>query len=129
HHMMNHMVRQVGPRIRGMMNVMDYDQAMPNAPEPKNVLDTEAFKTPGYPQEMIGMMMSQEMSAESIAAYKAPRETRGMRRDWWKGVHGLMTVLRVLPDELYDRVMNSNEPVADGEIFDAIVKGNYKKKR
>jgi hypothetical protein len=128
HHMMNHMVRQVGPRIRGMMNVMEYDSAMPNAPEPKNVLDTEVFKTPGYPQEMIGMMMSREMSAESIAAYKAPRETRGMRKDWWKGVHGLMTVLRVLPEDLYDRVMNSDKPVGDGEIFDAIVKGKYRKK-
>ncbi len=128
HHMMNHMTRQVGPRIRGMMNAMEYDQAMPNAPEPKNVLDGEPFKTPGYPQGMTGMMMSEEMSASSIAAYKGKRETRGMRKDWWKGVHGLMTVLRVLPEELYDLVMNSNRQVSDNEVFDAIVGGKYKKK-
>jgi len=128
HHMMNHMTRQVGPRIRGMMNAMDYDAAMPNAPEPKNILDSEGFKTPGFPQGMTGMMMSEEMSSTSIAAYTGRRETRGMRKDWWKGVHGLMTVLRVLPEDLYDRVMNSSGQIADGEIFDAIVKGKYKKK-
>ncbi|MBX9696340.1 MAG: hypothetical protein K2Z81_28390 [Cyanobacteria bacterium] len=36
---------------------------------------------------------------------------------------------RVLPDELYDLVMNSNHQVADGEVFDAIVSGKYKKRR
>lgn len=128
HHMMNHMVRQVGPRVRGMMNIMDYTAAIPNTPEPKNVLDTEPFKTPGYPQGMIGMMMSKEMSPESIKAYKAPREAQGMRPDWWKGVHGLMTVLRVLPEDLYDLVMNSNGHIADGEIFNAIAAGKYKHK-
>lgn len=128
HHMMNHMVRQVGPRIRGMMNTMDYDQAMPNAPEPKDVLKTPPFSVPGYPQNMIGMMMSEEMTPEAISAYKSKREARGMRMDWWKGVHGLMTVLRVLPDDLYDQVMNSTMPIADGEIFEAIVNGKYKKK-
>jgi FtsP/CotA-like multicopper oxidase with cupredoxin domain len=123
HHMMNHMVRQVGPRIRSMMNVMDYTDALPNVPEPLNVLASEPFKTPGYPQAMQGMMMSQEMTEESIAKYNSQRETRGMRKDWWKGVHGLMTVLRVLPEDLYERVMNSDEPIEPGAIFDAIVSG------
>lgn len=128
HHMMNHMVRQVGPRIRGMMNVMEYEKALPNAPEPLDVLQTEPFKTPGYPQEMKGMMMGNDMSAESVARYQSRREVRGMRETWWKGVHGLMTVLRVLPEDLYERVMNSNEQIKPGEIFDAIVNGDYKHK-
>lgn len=121
HHMMNHMVRQVGPRIRGMMNAMEYSNAFPNAPEPKDVLAQAAFQTPGYPQNMQGMMMSEEMSKEAIEKYNAKPETRGMRKDWWKGVHGLMTVLRVLPDDLYDKVMNSQQQLLPGEIFDAVV--------
>jgi len=121
HHMMNHMVRQVGPRIRGMMNAMEYDQAFPNAPQPKDVLSEPGFQTPGYPQHMTGMMMSEDMSQSSIAKYNASRETQGMRKGWWKGVHGLMTVLRVLPEDLYNRVMQSNVQIEPGEIFDSIV--------
>lgn len=55
------------------------------------------------------------------------REARGMRKHWATGVHGLMTVLRVLPDELYERVMNSNAHIEPGEIFDAIAQGRYNK--
>lgn len=122
HHMMNHMVRQVGPRIRGMMNAMDYSTAFPNAPEPVDVLKQEEFQTPGYPQNMLGMMLGDDMSSESVEKYNSKPETRGMRKDWWKGVHGLMTVLRVLPEDLYERVMSSNEPMQSGEVFDTIVR-------
>jgi hypothetical protein len=45
-----------------------------------------------------------------------------MRKDWWKGVHGLMTVLRVLPEDLYERVMESNADIAPGEIFETVAK-------
>ena len=41
------------------------------------------------------------------------------------GVKGLMTVLRVLPEELYNRVMLSDEHIRPGEIFEAITKGSY----
>jgi FtsP/CotA-like multicopper oxidase with cupredoxin domain len=122
HHMMNHMVRQVGPRVRGMMNTMDYTQSFPDAPEAKDVLSEAAFRTPGYPQLMQGMMMGEEMSEQSIKKYNAKREVRGMRKDWWKGVHGLMTVLRVLPEDLYERVMESNADIAPGEIFETVAK-------
>ena len=44
------------------------------------------------------------------------------RREWSQGVKGLMTVLRFLPEDLYDRVMLSDENIKPGEIFEAIVK-------
>jgi hypothetical protein len=31
------------------------------------------------------------------------------RREWFKGIKGLMTVLRVLPEDLYNRVMLSDQ--------------------
>jgi len=33
------------------------------------------------------------------------RETRGMRHDWYTGLEGLMTTVRILPPDLYDAVM------------------------
>jgi manganese oxidase len=122
HHMMNHMVRQIGPRIRKGHNTMDYLANLDTIPEPKDVLNEEAFKTPGYPQLMQGMMMAEEMSPEAAEKVNARRETRGMRKGWSHGVHGLMTVLRVLPEPYYSKVMHSNAPVQPGEIFDAIAK-------
>ena len=50
------------------------------------------------------------------------REARGMRVGWAKGVKGLMTVLRVLPEDLYNRVMLSDEDIKPGEIFEALIK-------
>ncbi|MDR4481407.1 MAG: hypothetical protein R3B37_16880 [Nitrospira sp.] len=40
-----------------------------------------------------------------------------------------MTVLRVLPDDLYDRVMNDHEKIDPGEIFEAIVSRQKQVKR
>lgn len=128
HHMMNHMVRQTGPRMRQSTITNDYVAALPDAPEPVDILNDKAMKSPGYPQRMLGMMMSDEMSPERMNKILSRREVQGMRKGWQTGVHGLMTVLRVLPDDLYERVMNSNQHVAPGEIFDAIVQGRYKNK-
>ena len=49
----------------------------------------------------------------------AKRETRGMRRDWYTGLQGLMTAVRVLPPDLYDRVMSGEGDVAPGQVFRA----------
>jgi manganese oxidase len=74
---------------------------------------TAAGRTvPGYPQAMMDMPV--EMSGETLRKLTGKRETRGMRRDWYTGVAGLMTVVRVLPPELYDRVMLGNDDVAPG---------------
>lgn len=127
HHMMNHMVRQVGPRIRGGFDFSQYQDSLPNRPPAQSALEEPVFQVPGYPQKMImqgmkmdGMKMSHNHGA--IGKITSRRETRGMRAGWDMGVKGLMTVLRVLPDDLYNRVMLSDEDIQPGEIFDAIVK-------
>ncbi len=125
HHMMNHMVQQVGPRIRGGSDVSQYLAALPNRPPARSSLGEPAFRVPGYPQKMImqGMKMRHDHGASGPITSR--RETRGMRAGWDMGVKGLMTVLRVLPEELYQRVMLSDEDIRPGEIFEAIVKGSY----
>ena len=60
-------------------------------------------RVPGYPQGMMDMPMG---CSEAELKKLNKRETRGMRRDWFTGVEGLMTVVRVLPPDLYDRVMS-----------------------
>jgi hypothetical protein len=42
-----------------------------------------------------------------------------MRKTWYTGVEGLMTVVRVLPDELYEKVMSGQGKVEPGESVPA----------
>ena len=67
-----------------------------------------ARRVPGYPQGMMDMPV--QMSEAQIRKLNK-RETRGMRRDWHTGVEGLMTVVRVLPPDLYERVMSGESAV------------------
>jgi hypothetical protein len=67
---------------------------------------------PGYPQGMMDMPMN--LSDAAIAKITGKRETRGMRRDWYTGLQGLMTVVRVLPPDLYDAVMSGKADIATG---------------
>lgn len=60
-------------------------------------------RVPGYPQGMLDMPMN--LSASALRKINGKRETQGMRADWHTGVTGLMSVVRVLPPELYDKVM------------------------
>ena len=41
-------------------------------------------------------------------------QSRGMRPNWYAGVEALMTVLRVLPPELYDKVVSGKGEVEPG---------------
>ncbi|WP_342348166.1 copper oxidase [uncultured Nitrospira sp.] len=122
HHMMNHMVRQVGPRIRGEEDVSTYLDSLPNRPPAESAFENPAFGVPGYPQKMQG----QEMGEEAMQQINGRRETRGMRKKWHEGIKGLMTVMRVLPEEFYDLVMHSEEKIPPGAIFEAIAKGQYR---
>ncbi|WP_228030228.1 multicopper oxidase family protein [Gimesia benthica] len=88
HHMMNHMVTQVGPIVREKWK------------------DAEEI-VPGFPQ----MMSSAKLTKEDIHKLTSRRETQGMREGWYHGVHGLFTVMRVLPPDLYDKVMHTHEPI------------------
>jgi FtsP/CotA-like multicopper oxidase with cupredoxin domain len=96
HHMMTHMVTGVGPGSRG--------QAKPGQEDPR-------YRVPAFPQ---GTGMMAMMTPEQVKKVTEKPEARGMRADWYEGVHGLFTVLRVLPPELYDKVVSGKGEVAPG---------------
>ncbi|WP_454062467.1 multicopper oxidase domain-containing protein [Candidatus Nitrospira salsa] len=123
HHMMNHMVRQVGPHIRGGFDFSQYADSLPARPSVDPALQEPAFQVPGYPQKMQDMHMRHDHQA--MATITNRREAKGMRANWYHGVKGLMTVLRVLPEDLYHRVMLSDEDIQPGEIYKAIAKGRH----
>jgi hypothetical protein len=141
HHMMNHMVSMVGP-MPGMAG-MHQNERRGAVPEmqggelasgaigsglerslgPMTSADREVmtgmrpsemqvkFEVPGYPQDMMemhGMLTPAEMKKVSVPL------TRGMRRNWPMGTHAMMTVLRVLPDELYEKVISGEGHVEPG---------------
>lgn len=117
HHMMNHMTKQVGPRMRPDTSVDRYLANLDNRPsvEPPQ---GEGFNTPGYPQKMQGMSMSKQ----DMMTYWNRREVQGMRANYLMAVKGLMTVMRVLPDDLYRLVMESDEKIEKGAVFSEIVR-------
>jgi hypothetical protein len=96
HHMMNHMVSGVGPGSRGLA---------------KGKKGDPRYKVPGFPQET--GMMAMMSPAEMAKVTKNPL-TRGMRPHWPMGVMGLMTVVRVLPPNLYDRVISGQGEILPG---------------
>ena len=59
---------------------------------------------PGFPQDMF--MAMDEMVAKP--------ETYGMRPSWSGGVTGMMTVMRVLPEELYEEVVRRQQEARRG---------------
>jgi manganese oxidase len=118
HHMMNHMVIHVGPRIREGVDVASYKASLDRRPRVKFPHTDAGFAVPGYPQ----MMQSQGFTEEELVRINSRRETRGMRHNWHIGSKGLMTIVRVLPEDLYDRVMNSDEPIEPGAIFNEIAR-------
>lgn len=123
HHMMNHMVRQVGPRIREGVDVTRYRGNLENRPQVKFPHDDPGFKVPGYPQ----MMQGQGYTPEEMRKINSRKEVRGMRDKWHMGVKGLMTVVRVLPENLYDLVMHSDEPLKPGQVFQEITERTGKR--
>lgn len=143
HHMMNHMVSMVGPMpsMAGMNHdhakhgaipetageelatgelgaglqaslgpAMSADRAMMTGVRPSEM--TAKLKVPGYPQDMMemhGMLTPDQMKNVSTPL------TRGMRRNWPMGSQAMMTVLRVLPDELYEKVISGRGEIKPGE--------------
>lgn len=70
------------------------------------------FKVPGYPQDM--MDMKEVMMPPGMMAKVNVPLTRGMRRNWATGVDAMMTVVRVLPDDLYDQVISGKGEIKPG---------------
>jgi FtsP/CotA-like multicopper oxidase with cupredoxin domain len=117
HHMMNHMVKQVGPRIRKGVSVDRYLTNLDNRPRVELSAVAAGKQPPGYPQKMQGM----EMKPEAMKKIWSRREVQGMRANFPMSMMGLMTAVRVLPDDLYDRVMHSDQEIPKGNIFAEIV--------
>jgi hypothetical protein len=68
-------------------------------------------RVPGYPADMMDMPMT--VSEEDLKKLNKP-ETRGMRRIWFHGIEALHTVVRVLPPDLYDKVVAGKEDIPPG---------------
>jgi manganese oxidase len=85
HHMMNQMVSMVGPIMMSHANTMRTGGGV----EPPN-----AGMYPGYPQDMF--MVMDDMVAKP--------ETYGLRRGWSAGTMGMMTIIRVLQPDLFEKI-------------------------
>ena len=68
-------------------------------------------RVPGYPADMMDMMGM--MSEAEMMKVNKPL-TRGMRKNWFAGVEALHTIVRVLPPELYDKVMSDKADIPPG---------------
>jgi FtsP/CotA-like multicopper oxidase with cupredoxin domain len=91
HHMMNQMVPMVGPSPAHQAHG---GAEMPMPMEGMQHRPSDGPLVPGYPQDMF--MAMDEMVAKP--------ETHGLRPTWSAGVMGMMTLVRVLPDELYEEI-------------------------
>jgi FtsP/CotA-like multicopper oxidase with cupredoxin domain len=68
-------------------------------------------RVPGYPADMMDMPMP--YSEADLAKLNKP-ETRGMRRNWFHGIEALHTIVRVLPPDLYDKVVSGKGDIPPG---------------
>jgi hypothetical protein len=79
------------------------------------------YKVPGYPQDHMDMHGMMYTNAD-LAKINKPL-TRGMRSSWYMGVEALMTVLRVLPPDLYDKVLTGKGEVKPGASVPGLKEG------
>jgi FtsP/CotA-like multicopper oxidase with cupredoxin domain len=134
HHMMNSMTSQAGPLIRKnstptQRKVLGFPQIMLGMEMPANDatkdmsgMDMKAHDMKNMPsappkKPHAGHNHSQPKSGdtqkemaghagmEGMARVEGRPEALGMRPGWSMGVEGLMNVVRVLPPELYDKIM------------------------
>lgn len=97
HHMMNQMVSMVGPLMMTHANTprpRTMEAQMPSPAQPGQTAPPNAGMFPGYPQDMF-MVMDDAV---------AKPETYGLRPGWSGGTMGMMTIIRVLEPELFDKI-------------------------
>jgi len=91
HHMMNQMVSMVGPLMMSHANM----PMPPAVPAPTGIASPpNAGMFPGYPQDMFMVM-------DNLVAKP---ETYGLRPGWSGGTMGMMTIVRVLEAELFEKI-------------------------
>ncbi len=104
HHMMNHMASPVGPMTRhagaGMADMagMAGMSGGGKAPPPGWVAPG-ANQVPGFPQD--AYMENPNMAMDQAVAKP---ETYGLPPDWSEAIQGMMTIVRVLPPDLFDKI-------------------------
>jgi FtsP/CotA-like multicopper oxidase with cupredoxin domain len=97
-----------GPAFgRGLGPQTESDRAAMNGAGLEMMRKDPKFAVPGFPQDMMDMKLMQMGKMAPMLAAK--RETHGMRRNWFTGVEAMMTVVRVLPPDLYDKVIAGQE--------------------
>jgi hypothetical protein len=108
---------------RAVMTGMKEMKDMKGMPGMKDMpgMDMSGKKVPGYPADMMDMPIP--YSAADLKTLNKP-ETRGMRRNWFHGVEALHTIVRVLPAELYDKVVSGKGDVAPGASVPGGGEGN-----
>lgn len=90
HHMMNQMTSMVGPMAKESLHAGHMTGALGFYPAD----DPAKRAVKGYPQDM---WMSMDFEFDKP-------ETLGLRKGWSGAMMGMMTLVRVLPPELYDRI-------------------------
>jgi FtsP/CotA-like multicopper oxidase with cupredoxin domain len=101
-----------GPSLgRGMGEQQSNERAVRTGQHDASHGEMSQPRVPGFPADMMDMMGMQSPAA--MRKLNKP-ETRGMRRDWFTGIEALMTVVRVLPAELYDKVVSGKGDVQPG---------------
>jgi FtsP/CotA-like multicopper oxidase with cupredoxin domain len=98
-------------RTVGNMAVMPPMPAMPSMGGGRMAHGMSGRRVPGSP---VGMLdMPAQWTPEQLGKLNK-RETRGMRSDWYTGVEGLFTVVRILPPDLFDQVMSGHGEIPPG---------------
>ncbi|MSV35038.1 MAG: copper oxidase [Bryobacterales bacterium] len=100
HHMMNQMVSMAGPMAPSAHAKMMSSSTIGLYP----VDDAAKKAIPGYPQDM--WMPMDEMFAKP--------ETYGLRKGWSGAMMGMMTMVRVLPPDLYDEIQRRIQAAKGG---------------
>jgi hypothetical protein len=90
HHMMNQMTSMVGPMAKESLHAKHMTDALGFYPAD----DPAKRAVKGYPQDM---WMSMDFEFDKP-------ETLGLRKGWSGAMMGMMTLVRVLPPDLYARI-------------------------
>ncbi|MBA4190955.1 MAG: copper oxidase [Planctomycetaceae bacterium] len=101
-----------GPMMGGQPGMKGMDMKPPGTKgtDMKGMDMKGGASVPGFPQDMSGMA---SYTAAELKKLLKP-ETRGMRNGWFADVEGLTTLIRVLPPDLYDKVVSGKGEVAPG---------------
>jgi hypothetical protein len=102
----NALSEELGPSLgRGLGMVADRERPISNVPTggehqqhdhgAPGMVSPGASSVPGYPQDMW-------MPMDELVANKP--EVFGLRKGWTAAMMGMMTLVRVLPNEMYDRI-------------------------